>query len=220
MRSLAPYIASIFDRAPAETFDRVELFAAMHLLCMLYLCRWQNFSALVASYEQRLLSMPEDNIIRNNTLGAVYYFWGYGRSLMCTIDGRHDYDVYYMKAVGFLNKSSTAVKLNHVIPIGAWVSTVGAPGIGMHQQIEAAKRMKKTIFRNFGRFLELDILCQGELMFYQGNIRAAESFFSKALGYALDNRLFKIVHRVLFYTMRIAVLQGNYAKTIQALKEI
>jgi LuxR family maltose regulon positive regulatory protein len=65
----------------------------------------------------------------------------------------------------------------------------------------------------------LDELARGEVKFFQGDIRSAEELITRALDLAQEKKQFEIVHRALLYAMRIAVLQGDYAKAEQALKQ-
>ena len=60
----------------------------------------------------------------------------------------------------------------------------------------------------------------GELKFYQGDLRAAECLIVAAEGQAREQRQFDVLHRTLFYAMRIAVSQGNYKKAEVALRNM
>jgi LuxR family maltose regulon positive regulatory protein len=70
-----------------------------------------------------------------------------------------------------------------------------------------------------GRMAGLDELARGEVKFFQGDIRPAEELITRAMDQAQEKKQFEIVHRALFYVLRIAVSQGNYVKAEQALKE-
>jgi LuxR family maltose regulon positive regulatory protein len=71
-----------------------------------------------------------------------------------------------------------------------------------------------------GRMIGEDELARGELKVYQGDTRAAEPFIVHSLELAQEKRQYEIVHRALFYTLRIAVSLGNYARAEQALKDM
>jgi len=65
----------------------------------------------------------------------------------------------------------------------------------------------------------IDDLARGELKFYQGDVRSAESFIVKGIARAREAGQFDLVHRALFYMIRIAVSQGDFTKAEKALKE-
>jgi len=57
-------------------------------------------------------------------------------------------------------------------------------------------------------------------LFYQGDIRKAESLFYKVLDRKESNKLFETKHRALYYIMRIAIMRGNQTQAHQALETI
>jgi len=215
------YTAGIFERAPAEVFDRVDFFAAMHLYNLLCLVRWKEFFNLAVKYEQKLLSLPEDDTFRNNTLGIIYFFWGFVRFLLSTMDDRYDFDAYYIKAADCLSKSSTKLLWTHVASFGAWFSAVGSSKKDAPQQfLNAVIRTEKDAANCIGGANGTGDLCRGELKFYQGDLRAAEPLFFQSLEQGRKNSQQEIMHRSLFYIMRIAVAQGDRAKAEQTLRDL
>jgi len=215
------YAAGIFERAPKKVFDSVPFFAACHLLVLTYLGRWQDFTALAETYEQKLLTLPEDNAFRNHTLGGIYYLWGNVRLLMCTFDNHYDFDVYYAKAGKCFDQSPTELIQKIVLPQGAWVSTLGSSKAGAPRKYtEAIDRSVKKIKPYYNGITGFDDLCSGELMFYQGDLRGAESLFHKVLEQEGNNRLFETKHRAFYYIIRIAIARGNQAQAEQALDGI
>jgi len=218
---LACYAIGIFERASAEVFDCVDFFAAMHLYILLCLSRWQDFITLATRYEKRLLMLPEDDILRNHTLGGIYYFWGNLRFLMGAIDGRCDFDMYHIKMADCFIKSPTELTKTINLPLGSWVSAVGSARVGAPQEYaDNAARVVKHISNSINITMGLDDLYLGELKFYQGDIQAAEKYILRAFNHARKNKQYDFAHRALFYIMRIAVFQGNFAKAEQALKEM
>ena len=66
----------------------------------------------------------------------------------------------------------------------------------------------------------MDDLARGELKFYQADINSAEFFINGAMNQGRENKQLLTVQMALFYTLRIAVFQGNCEKAEQALKEM
>jgi LuxR family maltose regulon positive regulatory protein len=62
-------------------------------------------------------------------------------------------------------------------------------------------------------------LAWSALEFYRGNMGTAESFAVLALKRARENKQFGYIYRALFYSLRIAAAQGDFAQAEQALKE-
>jgi LuxR family maltose regulon positive regulatory protein len=93
----------------------------------------------------------------------------------------------------------------------------GAP----QEYIETANRAIQYTGRSLDElFTGPDDLLQGELFFYQGGIQTAESSLIRSLDNARQYKRFEYIHKALFYTMRIAVVQGSHIKIKQALDEI
>jgi len=107
-------------------------------------------------------------------------------------------------------------------PAGPWISLVGSARKGAPQEyIEAVTRAEDHSSKCFnGAMTGTGDLARGELLFYQDDLRGAEPFIIRALEQARERKQFEIVHRALFYTLRIAVLQGKYVKMEQALKDM
>jgi len=215
---LAKRALGIFERAPADTFDRVKFFAVMHIFTVINVGRWQEFFRLTEYYEQKFLKL-EDSDFRNHTLGGIYLYWGYMRLLMCTIEDNYNFDVYYARMADcFIEIPPELVKRIPFL-MGPWISLVGSARKGAPMEyIEALTRMVGHVSRCSHITAGYVDLTLGELLFYQDNIQAAEPLFNKTLVYARENRQFEAVHIALHYIARIAVLQGNREKVEQALK--
>jgi LuxR family maltose regulon positive regulatory protein len=88
--------------------------------------------------------------------------------------------------------------------------------------INAVNRVRNNLSQEFlkGSMAgEIEVM-RGELDFYRGNVNSALPFLNLAVKEARLGRQFGFVHRGLFYTMRTAVSQGNFALAEQALKDI
>ena len=219
---IARYALGIFDRAPAEVFDTVDLFAVMHVRVLLCLGLWQESLETMEQYEAKYLQLPEDNPFRNRTLGGIYYCWAILRTLMSTIDDKYDFDEYYAKQDECFSKSPVDPGALSNYPIGAWVSLVGSSRAGAPQEyIEALTRAVKHASHCFaGAMSGADDLARGELKYYQGDARAAELFIIQALEQARKHGQYEIESRSLFYVLRCAFAQGDLTKADKALEEM
>ncbi len=213
--------AGIFARAPECCFDEVELFAVMHVRVFIRLGRWEEAVGLMRSYEERFSRLGENDPFRNRTLGVMYFDWGNVRALMSTLDESYDFDAYFAKMDECLSK--TPVESGHYaeMPIGFWAGLAGAARRGAPQAyIEALARSVRRIAHCWGAsWTGLDVLCRGELLFYQGE-RSAESVFTAVLRQARENRQFEIEGKALFYLMRLALLRGNRKEAERILREM
>ena len=219
--NLALYTIDIIKRAPQETFDRVDFFAALHLSVLFSLGRWEELFAKAEYYEQKFLSLPTDNALRNHTLIYIYYFSGTARMLISNTDNRYDFDVYFSKMAECLTNPSTERFRNSIIPLGPWANLASSSEQNAPQRyIDALTRATQSISHQIKGITGYDDLCKGELLFYQGDIHASEFLIAQALSSAAANKQFDIMHRALLYIMRIAVLQGKRKKAEQALKDI
>ncbi|MCL1865294.1 MAG: LuxR C-terminal-related transcriptional regulator [Spirochaetes bacterium] len=220
---IACYAADIFSRTPEEAFDSVDFLAAMHVRAVVCLGTLDKAVKLMEYYEEKYQKLPIDNVFRNRTLGGIYYCWGFARMLMCTIDHRYDFDLYFAKQDYCLTISpgtDPGQLANH--QVGPWVSQAGSSEKGaLQEHIDALTRsMHHASHCMKGTMAGIDDLAKGELKFYQGDIRAAEHFVVRSLEFARKHRQFDIAHRALFYMLRLAVAQGDYLKAEQAVKDI
>ena len=218
---IARFAIGIFDRAPINAFDEVEFFVVMHIRTLMCLGRWPETSKYLQKYEQKFLQLPESDF-KNHTLAGIYYCWGIMRTLMCTVDNSYDFDIYYAKMCECLAISpfEPGRIANH--PSGPWISLVGSPDRGAPQAFNAAFiRAAECVSQSLsGAMTGLDDLIQGELLFYQGEARDAESYMVKGLERAREHKQYDTVHRALYYLLRIAISQGNYTKARAALNEM
>ncbi|MDR1753453.1 MAG: LuxR C-terminal-related transcriptional regulator [Eubacterium sp.] len=214
--------AGIFERAPNELADKIYFFAVMHVRVVIRLGRWQNAVTLMQRYESKFLLLPEDDPFRNRTLGSIYYSWGNISALMGTIVDRYDFDSHYAKMDECLTKSPLASDQYSDMPIGFWASLAGSPRQNSPQEyIESAVRSVNHISHCWnGSTLGLDILCRGELLYYQGDMKASELSITNALRQARENKLFEIEYKSLFYLLRLALWQGNLKKADQTMKDM
>ncbi|MCL2764941.1 MAG: LuxR C-terminal-related transcriptional regulator [Treponema sp.] len=218
---IAMYAAAIFERVPAHMFDKESQLASTHVRTIMCQGNWEEAIKLSQYYEEKYLKLPEDDEFRNNALGSVYYTWGVCRALMCLTDENYDFDLIIEKQSGcykpFINLDGISI-----VSQGPWISAAGSSKKGsVKKYIDAMKRSSAHLSRCFINhdIGEIDLAC-GELNFYQNDISAALSSLSCAIDRAKERKRSGVIQRVLFYNLRIAVLQGDYVKTDRLLKEM
>ena len=219
--SIALFTEQIFDSAPADTCRRVVGFVGTHVRIINCLGKWRESLDLIARYEAELLRLPEDDALRNRNLGGLYYAWAALRQLLCTTDDRYDFHHYYARMDEYLTKSPAKPQKMNSHSAGSWISFMGSAKQGAPDEyIKALAFSAKHASHCFnGCMAGIDDLARGELRFYQGDVRAAESFIVKGLEKARASRQYELVHRGLLYIIRIAVSQGDFAKAEKALKD-
>jgi len=221
-QDIARYAIGIFERAPEEAFDSVDIFAVMHVRTVLCLGHVEEALTLMRYYEKKYSVLPEDDDFRNHVLGGIYYCWGIAQSLLCTVNDIYDFDQYYAKMDECLSRSPVDPGQISNHPSGPWVSLVGSTREGAPREfIESFERSVSHVSRCFnGAMTGLDDLARGELKFYQGDVRSAETHIIQGLEKARVQRQFETVHRAFFYLLKIALFQGNLVKAEQTLSDM
>jgi LuxR family maltose regulon positive regulatory protein len=219
---IAQFAAPILDKAPEDTFDRVEYLAEMHLRTHLCQGHWEKSLELLKFYETKFLKLPEDDIVRNRTLAQLYDCWTYILALISTKKDIYDFGIYIEKA----NKCASALedpgKFGPYYP-GAWSNYAGTSRKGSVDEFAAAViKIGKSMTREFYKIKlmgQLELI-QGELGFYRGDINSALTLLTLSAKEARAGNQFSFLNKALFYTLRIAVSQGNFTLAEQALKDI
>jgi LuxR family maltose regulon positive regulatory protein len=212
---------AIFSRAPSQAFDTVNYLAIMNLRVTMCQGFWQESTELMEYYEAKYLQLPENDPFRKRALGGIYFCWGYLRRLMCVTDDSYDFDLYFEKFAKHFPKPADMFRFaNHCPP--PWLNCAGTSRKGAPEEfIGALTRMVSHLSPCLNGYMSgEDSAAWGELRFYQGDTRAAQSCFSRALELAIENKQFETTHRSLLYILRIAVSQGNYTKMEQAMKDL
>jgi LuxR family maltose regulon positive regulatory protein len=220
--NIAQFAAPILDRAPADTFDKVEFLAEMHLRTHLCQGHWKKSLDLLQFYEAKFLERPEDDIVRNRTLAQLYVCWTYIRSLMSTTDDIFDAEIYMGKAIKCVSNLDGPGKFGPYYS-GAWINYAGSSRKGSPDEFLAVvtrigKNMPRSFFEIFIKG-ELELM-RGELEFYRSDVNSALSLLTLSVKETRAGRQFSFLNRALYYTLRTAVSQGNFALAEQALKDI
>jgi LuxR family maltose regulon positive regulatory protein len=218
---MAQHAKGIFDRAPAEVFDRVLFFASMHINAVSQLGDAKEALSLAFFYEKKFLALPEEDAMRNSSLSGIYFYLGMLHSV-CTYDGKYDFDIYFTKMFDCLSEENHHLFALDDFPRAPWINLTSSALKGEPQKyIEAMKRGEKTAarFAN-GVTMGADELIQGEMLFYQGSIQTAEPYVVRAMENAKKRMAFDTLHRALFYLMRISVAEGNIKKAEASLREM
>ena len=142
--------------------------------------------------------------------------------VLSTVDDRFDFDTYFEKQYNCLKDQSVNPACVYHHPPGLWTSFTGSERAGSLQEyLDALTRTTYYLQEcSNGLTAGIDDLCHGEMLFYQGDITHSDVLFHKALQKAWENKQFEIVHRSLFYIMRISVCQGDEEKLKYALAEL
>lgn len=219
---IARYAEGIFDRAPDEVFDRVNFFPVMHIRTVMSLGMWEKASALASVWEEKYLRLPEDDAFRSYSLGGIYYCRGIMRMLMSTADDCYDFENYFTKLDNCLSVFTPEMCRLAGYPLGPWLSLAGSAREGAPAEyIDALARTVPHVANCFnGAMTGADDLARGELKYYQGDIRAAETFIVRALDNARAQRQFEVIQQALMYTLRIAFSGGDYGKAEKAMKDM
>lgn len=209
----------IFERAPENICEEIRTFAGAHLYAFMFQNHFEEFLELADHYEQRFLRLPEADGFRNFVLGSIYFCRGYMRFFRCTVEDKYDFDLYFSRMSEYLNNSDEKAKQTIPTHTGPWANPVGSARTGAPQEvINAVTRSVAYISGCFnGALSGTEDLLQGELFFYQNDIKNATFFFSGAINKAQKSKQFETVHRALLYSLRIAALQGNQVKAKKAL---
>ena len=219
-QNIAQYAAAILDRAPAETFDKVEFLVEIHLRTYIYQGLLQKSLELARYYEARFLKLPEDDIVRRHTLAWLYYSLSYIRSLIAITDNVFDSYTYVEEASKCI-PSSAPSNLSPYCP-GPWINCAGSPKKGLPQDfLVSVDRIHENVSHNFTKDFMAGgpEITRGELEFYLGSANSAAPLIALALKLAQANKHHSLVHRALFYTLRIAAAQGNFELAEQVIRD-
>jgi len=218
---IACYAASIFERTPQSAFDTVTFLATTHLRAIMCQGLMEDADKLAAYYEARFIDLPKENHFRRYTLSSIYYCWAIIHASLGLKNDVYDFDLYFEKLSNCFDEPIDTGNLITRDP-GPWFCVVGSSRKGAPEDfISALTRCGEYVSKcyiNFGT--GEDELAKGELKFYQGDIQGAEASFTHGINHARKLKRSAVINKTLFYTLRIAVFQGNYKKSHQILKDM
>ncbi|MCL2175064.1 MAG: LuxR C-terminal-related transcriptional regulator [Treponema sp.] len=217
---IACYTAKIMERAPSKAFDTVLYLASTHMRTIMCQGLWDEAIKLAELYEARFVNLPVSEFKRH-ALSSIYYCWAISCGSLCLTNDIYNFDLIYEKqAKCFLSPFDPGNLITR--SQGPWASIVGSSRKGSVQDyIDAGKRSTTHLSSWYINFDSGDdALLDGEYKFYQGELSEAESNLKKTVNRARERKRPYFLHRALFYMLRIAVAQGNYAQTQHLLKEM
>jgi len=220
---IARCAAGMFERAPAEAFDKLEPFAALHVRAVICQGLLQEATQLEKHYEGRFRKLPKESDFRNRAMGLLYYAKGVIRILMGTADDCYDFDKYFTRMDDCLTKAPIDLGRLKDFHISPWITLVGTAREGaLEEYIEALGRSIPHVFHCLdGTMAGLDDAARGEALFYRGrDMRSAETFLMQARQRASASKQFGIIHCTLLLQMRIVISQGDFTKAEHILKDI
>ncbi|MCL2271138.1 MAG: LuxR C-terminal-related transcriptional regulator, partial [Treponema sp.] len=219
---IACYAAAIFERAPQEAFDTEVFLASIHMRAVMCQGRWEDAVKLAEYYEARYLQLPMDDDRKMLTLSSIYYCWGISDASMCLSNDVYDFDRHFEKLDKCISKPFDPGILINKNPGGPWICSFGSSRKGAPEEFLAAFKRSTGYLAHcyIGFETGKDELASGEILFYKDDISAAEAYMVRALDIAREKKQYGVVHRALFFILRIAVLQGNYLRIEQAFKEM
>jgi LuxR family maltose regulon positive regulatory protein len=218
---IAQFALDIFEKAPSDTFLKVDIFAYTHLRILLNLGMWDEIKTTSDHYENQLLLLPDDTF-SNRALGCQYAILAQARMLLNISDRRYDFDMFYAKMDMYLSRSPIDPKRITNFFVGPWVNMVGAASDGALQEFRSAlgRSVMHVSHCLDNRMAGLEELSLGEQKFYQSDLQKAKLHMLSTLDQAQDAGQFEIMHRAFFYLIRIAVSLGNLSKAEQTLHEM
>ena len=217
---IACYTAEILKRAPSDAFETVLFLASTHMRTIMCQGLWEEAIKLAELYEANFNNLPE-NEFKMLSLGSIYYCWAISRYSLSLTNDIYDFDLIYEKLAkrypiprdpgNLITKSQRP-----------WACVVGSSRKGSVQDyINAAKRSFGHLNRCYINFdAGENELASGEYKFYKCELSEAELDFKRVCDKARERKWSGIVHRALFYMLRIAAAQGNFTQTQQILKEM
>ena len=221
-QDIAQYSAEILEQADEKVFDNTEGLAVMHLRVLLCQGLWQKTAEKAEFYEKKYLMLPDNDPFRKRTLSGLYYTWAFLRGLVCVMDDVYDFDKYFEKYCGCISKPAPQTTTFGNRNPGAWINCAGAARKGAPDEyIEALGRSFSHLSRAFDAVKTgTEELVRGELLFFRGDTRGAESLVTRALDRSRESKQYDVIHRALFYLLRIAVSQGDYPKAERAVRDM
>ena len=200
----------VLDRAPRDIIKNNPTVLIARLNLMLNLGRLDEVVEEAVNFEKDVLASPNPDYFQ---LSGAMRRAAVARYFLCAVDGRYDFDEFFARQNKYFSKKPG--KLKPIQSAGPWILTLGAERPEDYKKyLEAVERSETSITHPLNPcFAGFSELAQGELCFYQNDIKAAEKFF--ALGLEKAGERWDIQNRVLFYQMRLAFFKGEDADAVE-----
>jgi len=218
---IARYAEVILRNAPQEAYNTVIYLASTHLRTLICQGLSEEADKKAAYYEDMFLKMPDGLPFRRSSLTSVYYCWSIVRVGLNMKTDVYDFHVYIEKLSKCYPKPIDPGNLIARSP-NPWLCAVSASRKGsLFDYLGALKQSVESMSKCYISFENgEDDLALGEIKFYQGDMQLSESFITIAMNTMRRTNYMEMSHRALFYTLRIAFFQGDYAKSEKTLNDM
>jgi len=218
---IARFAEVVIKNAPQEAFDSVIYLASTHLRTLMCQGLSEESDRQAAHYEEIFLKIPEDIPFRRSSLCSVYYCWIIIRAGINMKTDVYDFHLYSEKLSKCYPKPINPGNLIVRSP-SPWICSVSASRKGsLSDFTDALKKSAEFLYECFISFENGEYeLALGEIMLYQCDMLTAESNITSAINIMRRTGHLDLLHKSLFYILRAAFYQGDYAKTELVLKEM
>ncbi|MDR2670917.1 MAG: LuxR C-terminal-related transcriptional regulator [Oscillospiraceae bacterium] len=210
----AKFVLNIYDNAPVEQLEPIVHYHSQRSRLLMSMARYDEAAAEIKERIRKFSALPASGA-NNQILCGAYKELGIIEFLMSPYTDCYDFDLTLKKANDYFMRSPYDVQVAFTsISLNTWASKVSGPRQGAMEDFIAAltRAIPHAMSTLDGCMYGLDDLAKGELLFYKGSLKAAETSILQALRKAETRNQYEIRNRSLFYLLRIKVAQGNFEK--------
>ena len=218
---IACFAEVILRNAPQEAYNTVVYLASTHLRTLICQGLSEEADKKAAYYEEMFFKLPDGLPFKRSSLTSVYYCWSIVRVGLNMKADVYDFHVYIEKLSKCYPRPIDPGNLIARSP-NPWLCAVSASRKGsLFDYLSALKQSVESMSKCYISFENgEDDLALGEIKFYQGDMLLSESFITNAMSTMRRTNYMEMSHRALFYTLRIAFFQGDYAKSEKTLNDM
>ncbi|MDR3344552.1 MAG: LuxR C-terminal-related transcriptional regulator [Oscillospiraceae bacterium] len=219
---VAKYIADKLENAPPELLEKTPLLAELQMQLLMCMGFHEEAFLIGCKFEKTMLTW-DDSPRKYRGLAKVAGGLAIARELLCTSDHIYDFDQYYARQNAYFEKYPFEFTgSNATLMVGSWASFAGANRAGAPEEYIAAmdRAVSAMSYPGNNRLHGREILLRGELLFFQGQLKQAESSLLSAYWKCRENKQLDAVHRALYYLLRIAVAAGATGKIRWAIESM
>jgi LuxR family maltose regulon positive regulatory protein len=212
----------VYSHAPPGLLEQIAPYHFQHSRLLLSAGRYDEAITEINERVKKYSALPPSDF-NNRVLSGAYLALGIAGYLMLPWTDRCDFDVLLEKADHYYCLSPYEESgLVTSVSLDAWASRVGTARKGaMEEYIETLTRAIPHAANVLNGFMYgLDDLAEGELRFYQGDLKIAEQLIRQALKKAEAQNQYGVRNRALFYLLRIGVAKGDFEKIQNALEHL